>query len=941
MTNKNRNRIKAKATSLTALLASVLILSALAGAQFIGKSSAAIAYNEDTDYSLNGRGEVFIQGAPIRGSNGIYFDTNDRLHIASVYGNEIVVMDPDSGEILERINAPWPDDLTFGPDGSLYYTSFGTGYVYRIKPDGNITSQRVAFGVNPITFSSTGRLFVALDFYGDGLYEVDPELIEDPIKLNGATSLGYLNAMDFGPDGLLYGPIWTQARIVQINVTAVPFAMTTVCDEEIGIPAAVKFDSKGNLYMGDQLKGEVSRINVTTGHKEVIATGLVGLDNLAFDSQDRLFVSNAFDGSINEILSSGDKRLVSRGGMTIPGGVAVGTASYDGESVFVADTWGFQEYDALSGTAKGAVYNFLNWPSSIKAPETVSLDGDNLILASTSGVQLYNLQTGNHTTVSTRSALNAIMFKDQIVISQTSGVIWAGNSSSIADLNVATGLVAIGDDLYVAEKNSGVVWRIVSDGVPTKVQVAAGLSRPMGLAVDLNGDLLVVESGAGRVSRIKLATGNVSVVVDGLELARMRSTGSAFNGIAVGSTGYIYVSGARANVIYRLYPIQMLTGSSDWPMFGHDPQRTGYTESPAPNTNQTLWTSTLGGMAGTHPAVADGKLYVGSWDSLVYCFDAATGAQIWNYTTGGGIFSCPAVADGKVYVGSADDNVYCWDADTGTKIWNYTTGDEVVSSPVVANGNVYVGSKDSNVYCLSADSGLVEWTYTTGASIELSSPAVADGKVYIGSDDNKTYCLDAVNGDLIWSYLTGDMIQSSPTVADGRIYVGSCDDNVYCFDAANGERIWNYTAGGDIGYSSPAVAYGRVYVGSYDRDVYCLDAETGELIWNYTTGGQVWGSPTVADGKVYVGSYDRKFYCLDATDGALIWSYTTGGFVLDSPVVANGVAYAVSADRNVYAFSTWVPIPEGLTFGVMLLLSTVATIAGICILRKQPKWKRW
>jgi hypothetical protein len=34
-------------------------------------------------------------------------------------------------------------------------------------------------------------------------------------------------------------------------------------------------------------------------------------------------------------------------------------------------------------------------------------------------------------------------------------------------------------------------------------------------------------------------------------------------------------------------------------------------------------------------------------------------------------------------------------------------------------------------------------------------------------------------------------------------------------------------------------------------------------------------------------------------------------------------------------------IPEGLSFGVMLLLSTVAAIVGISFLRKQPKWKRW
>jgi outer membrane protein assembly factor BamB len=424
------------------------------------------------------------------------------------------------------------------------------------------------------------------------------------------------------------------------------------------------------------------------------------------------------------------------------------------------------------------------------------------------------------------------------------------------------------------------------------------------------------------------------------------------------------VADAGRSSLYRLYPVEggqhgdpvtttevpvrfdelvewsnYLTGVYDWSMFGHDLQRTGYTESPGPDTNQTLWISNFGGMAGSHPAVADGKVYISAWNALFYCFDATTGAQIWNYTSGDMTASSPAVADGKVYVGSDDDNVYCLNATTGAKIWNYTTGGDVVSCPVVANGMIYVGSKDGNLYCLSADLGQVEWNYTTGAMIELSSPAVADGKVYIGSDDNKTYCLDAANGDFIWSYLTGDQIWSSPTVAEGRIYVGSADDNVYCLNATTGAKIWNYTTGDDIGYSSPAVAYGKIYVGSHDASVYCLDAETGGLIWNYTTGGEVWGSPTVADGKAYVGSYDNKFYCLNATDGALVWSYTTGGIVLSSPVVANGVAFALSADQTLYAFGSEYLIPESFTVVVVALLSTVAFIVSFWLLRKKPKWR--
>jgi len=347
-----------------------------------------------------------------------------------------------------------------------------------------------------------------------------------------------------------------------------------------------------------------------------------------------------------------------------------------------------------------------------------------------------------------------------------------------------------------------------------------------------------------------------------------------------------------------------------WTMFHHNLRHTGYTKSPAPNTNQTLWNYTTGDWVYSSPAVADGRVYVGSFDNKTYCLDALTGAHIWNYTTGVAVVSSPAVADGKVYVGSYDRKVYCLDATTGAHIWNYTTGDAVVSSPAVADGKVYVGSYDRKVYCLDATTGDFVWSYTTG-DIVFSSPAVAAGKVYFGSHDRKVYCLDATTGDFVWSYTTGWAVLSSPTVADGMLFVGSGwgDNKVYCLDAATGAHIWNYTTG-DAVYSSPAVADGRVYIGSDDGKVYCLDALTGHHVWDYTTGYAVFSSPAVAAGKVYFGSHDRKVYCLDATTGDFVWSYTTGDTMYSSPAVADGMVFIGSYDNKVYAFGNVIRVPE-------------------------------
>ena len=85
-----------------------------------------------------------------------------------------------------------------------------------------------------------------------------------------------------------------------------------------------------------------------------------------------------------------------------------------------------------------------------------------------------------------------------------------------------------------------------------------GLAAPEGLAVDVDGNLLVVEAGAGRLSRIDLLTGEVSKVVEDLELGAGAIPGLIptwiFNGVAVGPSGYIYVTGDISNVLYRFKP---------------------------------------------------------------------------------------------------------------------------------------------------------------------------------------------------------------------------------------------------------------------------------------------------------------------------------------------------------------------------------------------------
>src|SRR5262245_46329240 len=174
------------------LLFTILVLVSAIGS--LPASAAAAAPGE----------QVLTRGAALHGANGMMFDRQDRLHIASVAGREIVVMDPQSGAILNRLGpdrgVEGPDDLTFRPAGALYWTSFFTGAVSRRTPDGTVsTIAQLPAGAGAITFSDDGRLFVAASTLGtEALYELDPSGVNPPRLI--AQGLGGLNAMDWGPD---------------------------------------------------------------------------------------------------------------------------------------------------------------------------------------------------------------------------------------------------------------------------------------------------------------------------------------------------------------------------------------------------------------------------------------------------------------------------------------------------------------------------------------------------------------------------------------------------------------------------------------------------------------------------------------------------------------------------------------------------------------------
>ncbi|MXX05636.1 MAG: hypothetical protein F4Z71_02635 [Gammaproteobacteria bacterium] len=520
---------------------------------------------QDADVVESGAERVRTIGesASFRGINGILFGPGGDLYLTSVVTPAVARVDPESGEILDNWGlddgAQSPDDLAFGPDGSVYWTDISHGDVSMRTPAGeNRVIASPGVGVNPITFSDDGRLFVSQCFMDTNLFELDPAGEQEPRLIRDDLGPGCgLNGMDWGSvDGRLYGPRWFRGEVVSVDVDS--GEIETVASG-FGVPAAVKFNSEGVLHVLDSLRGEVVRIG-ESGSKEVVARVQPGLDNFAFDTDDRLFISSFADGFIVEALSPEENRVVLEGGLNMPGGLAL-IGSGDAARLVVADFFALRRLDPETGDVTGVVRDVIGFSEIGTSMSVHATDEGQLVLSSwfDNAVRLWDPATDSLVQIFGELAapIDAIQFEGNIVVSQ-----WgAGNVISFSPdnpeerrvlaegLSGPAGLSVANGVLYVADNLAGALLRIGDSGAEP---VAEGLDQPEGLAA-ANGSIYVVEAGAGRVVEIDPASGESTTVTEGLEL-QVPPSGAfpntmLFNGIATdGETAW--VAGDAANTVY-------------------------------------------------------------------------------------------------------------------------------------------------------------------------------------------------------------------------------------------------------------------------------------------------------------------------------------------------------------------------------------------------------
>jgi len=276
------------------------------------------------------------------------------------------------------------------------------------------------------------------------------------------------------------------------------------------------------------------------------------------------------------------------------------------------------------------------------------------------------------------------------------------------------------------------------------------------------------------------------------------------------------------------------------------------------------------------PVIDGSMIYFGS-GALVYAINMETKALIWKYNAPNIIHSTPAIADGMIYFGCWDSKLYALNILTGTLVWNFQSGldtgnhgmEGIQSSPSVVDSLVIIGSRDANVYALHAKTGKKLWMQSFGGSWMPSSFAIVNKTVYTSSSDGKGFfSLDLKNGKINYSTNTSLFTFSTPAIANQLAFIGVMNGSLMSIDLTSGKIKCKFDTDGRLLNPLKAIKSDGTLNDAVFKDLNGSDYSLNvEYVRRIQTAGSILSTPVPDKNVVYFGSTDSCFYAVQDAGG--------------------------------------------------------------------------
>lgn len=223
------------------------------------------------------------------------FGPDGNLYIADKFANRVVLMNPDTLEVIGSIGdgaLSGAHDVSFGPDGHLYVAATGISAVVSYDLSSGPPRNLGALGPFPRTEGvlahSNGRLYVMASGSGQ-LFAVEGEKV-------AALAVGMPGAHDVAeaPDGTIWVADNFQRRLVQFTPDLTELRVLDGPQYGFVGPRYLDVEPDGILVVADQDAHRVLRIDPVFGEVlGVIGTGLPGLGPGRLDDPEGVAIRGA------------------------------------------------------------------------------------------------------------------------------------------------------------------------------------------------------------------------------------------------------------------------------------------------------------------------------------------------------------------------------------------------------------------------------------------------------------------------------------------------------------------------------------------------------------------------------------------------------------------------------------------------------------------------
>jgi outer membrane protein assembly factor BamB len=212
-------------------------------------------------------------------------------------------------------------------------------------------------------------------------------------------------------------------------------------------------------------------------------------------------------------------------------------------------------------------------------------------------------------------------------------------------------------------------------------------------------------------------------------------------------------------------------------------------------TGQLLWTYDHGSpvlilRVNSTPQITEDSVIAGFADGKVAAYTLAQGKLLWEQTIAApqgmgqarqmvDVAADPIVADGVVYVATYQGKIAALSLATGGVLWQ--TDISTYTGLVLGPRLLYVTDAEGTVWAFDRYSGNVVWRQTQLANRVLTAPALMDDAVVVADAEGYVHCLSLVDGHLLSRILIDKKksIIAPPVVLNNIVYVATTDGNLF------------------------------------------------------------------------------------------------------------------------------------------------------------------